>query len=84
VNTAREYTIIPEGQWLCLRDAISTSPCSLRASIMAIKTARQTSEEVRTQGNELYKSGQFVETVDCYKRAAELAPQQAAPLKNLS
>jgi len=51
---------------------------------MAIKTARQTSEEVRTQGNELYKSGQFVETVDCYKRAAELAPQQAAPLKNLS
>ncbi|KAK5718448.1 hypothetical protein LTR15_008177 [Elasticomyces elasticus] len=43
-----------------------------------------TSEDVRKQGNELYKAGRFTEALTKYKHAAELAPSEAAPLSNLS
>ncbi|KAK5732854.1 hypothetical protein LTR17_010126 [Elasticomyces elasticus] len=43
-----------------------------------------TSEDVRKQGNELYKAGKFTEALTQYKHAAELAPSEAAPLSNLS
>ena len=44
----------------------------------------ESAEDVRKRGNELYKGGKLLEAVDCYKRAAELAPSDAVPLSNLS
>jgi len=41
-------------------------------------------EQVRKDGNELYKSGQFEKAASLYKRAAELAPDELPPLSNLS
>ncbi|TKA67798.1 hypothetical protein B0A55_09923 [Friedmanniomyces simplex] len=42
------------------------------------------SEDVRKQGNELYKAGKFAEAIVRYKHAAELAPSEPAPLSNRS
>jgi tetratricopeptide (TPR) repeat protein len=43
----------------------------------------ESAEDVRKRGNELYKAGKLPEAVDCYKRAARLAPSDAVPLSNL-
>ncbi|KXS97941.1 hypothetical protein AC578_3388 [Pseudocercospora eumusae] len=50
---------------------------------MTMETA-ETSESVRKQGNEKYKAKKFDAAVLLYQKAAELAPDQAAPLSNLS
>ena len=42
------------------------------------------SEDVRKQGNDLYKAGNFLAATECYRRAAELAPSEAAPLSDIS
>ena len=43
-----------------------------------------TSDALRAQGNELYKSGKIGEAIPLYSQASELAPEDAAPLSNLS
>lgn len=43
-----------------------------------------TSEALRAQGNDLYKSDKIDQAIPLYLQAAELAPQDAAPLLNLS
>lgn len=51
---------------------------------MVLTNAMESAEDVRKRGNELYKAGKLLEAVDCYKRAAGLAPSDAVPLSNLS
>ncbi|KAK5131715.1 hypothetical protein LTR08_000603 [Meristemomyces frigidus] len=51
---------------------------------MAVQEAVRSSEELRKQGNELYKRGKFEDAVPVYKRAAESAPTDAAPVSNLA
>lgn len=42
------------------------------------------SEELRKQGNELYKSGDLARALSLYQQAAAAAPFDAAPLRNIS
>jgi len=51
---------------------------------MAVGQPSSSSEDVRKQGNDLYKAHKYAEAIGCYQRAAELAPDQTAPLSNLS
>ncbi|KAK5129040.1 hypothetical protein LTR85_000373 [Meristemomyces frigidus] len=51
---------------------------------MALDQSSLSSEDVRKQGNELYRAGKYAEAISYYQRAAGLAPSQAAPWSNLS
>jgi tetratricopeptide (TPR) repeat protein len=45
---------------------------------------QDTSDGVRRKGNEKYKAGEFEAAIALYTKAAQLAPEEAAPWSNLS
>jgi tetratricopeptide (TPR) repeat protein len=68
---------------VCLRKIFKNTLIHLRLEV-GLTNAMEFAEDVRKRGNELYKAGKLLDAVDCYKRAAELAPSDAVPLSNLS
>ncbi|CAK3981044.1 hypothetical protein B0A55_09923 [Lecanosticta acicola] len=48
------------------------------------ETDSQRSEALRAQGNELYRQGKFTDALPLYEQADELAPDDPAPLSNVS
>jgi tetratricopeptide (TPR) repeat protein len=42
------------------------------------------SEEIRKEGNDLYKVGKIDQAIGCYTQAASLAPSASEPWSNLS